>query len=254
MFTGKGLTYGGSLGRKEATGFGLCYLLEAMLKKAGESPEGKTAVVSGSGNVAIYAIEKLLAMGGRVIAMSDSDGFVVDEAGIRLDVVKQIKEKERGRISRYAELVKGSRYEEKSRGIWQVPCKIALPCATQNEMDEEGARALVKNGVTAVAEGANMPLTHAAIAVLKEAGVAYAPGKAANAGGVSVSALEMSQNSMRLSWPFEEVDEKLKGIMKRIFQRIDETAEAYGHPGDYAFGANIAGFGKVAEAMMAQMT
>ena len=252
VFTGKGLSYGGSLGRKQATGFGLCYLLDAMLKASGLGIEGQRAIVSGSGNVAIYAAEKLQEMGGIVVAMSDSQGFVVDEQGIRLDVLKQIKEVERARISEYAARVPGSRYQEGSAGIWTVPCKVALPCATQNEMDAEGAKALVKNGVLAVAEGANMPLNHAAIEVLKQHGVLYAPGKAANAGGVATSALEMSQNSMRLSWPFEEVDQKLKAIMEGIFTSIATTAEQYGHPGDYALGANIAGFRKVAEAMLAQ--
>jgi len=252
VLTGKGLGYGGSLVRPQATGYGLCYLLDAMLKKHGLGVAGQRVVVSGSGNVSTYAAEKAQQMGGRVVAMSDSVGFVVDEAGIDLTVMKQIKEVERQRISEYARRVKGSRYVEGSRGIWTVPCQLALPCATQNELDRAGAEALVAGGVKAVAEGANMPLTHEAVALLREKGVLFAPGKAANAGGVAVSALEMSQNSMRQQWTFDEVDAKLKGIMENIFIQISQAAEAYGAADDYSLGANIAGFVKVAQAMMAQ--
>ena len=253
VLTGKGLTWGGSLGRKEATGYGLCYLVEAMLKANGHEVAGKTAVVSGSGNVAIYACEKITAMGAKVVAMSDSNGYVYDPKGIRLDVVKQIKEVERGRIKEYAQRVEGATYTEGFRGIWTIPCQIALPCATQNELDGEGAKALVAGGVIAVGEGANMPSTLEATEIFQQAGVLFAPGKAANAGGVAVSALEMSQNSMRLSWTAEEVDQKLQGIMNGIFTKISEAAKEYAEsPIDYVTGANIAGFLKVVDAMMAQ--
>ncbi len=252
VITGKGLSYGGSLVRTQATGYGLCYLLEAMLSKHGKAVDGHPVIVSGSGNVAIYAAEKATQMGGRVVAMSDSAGYIHDPEGIRLDVIKQIKEVERGRISAYADRVKGSSYKEGCRGIWQIPCTIALPCATQNEMDQEGAKALVTNGVQAVAEGANMPLNHEAVTVLKANGVLYAPGKAANAGGVAVSALEMCQNSTRQAWSFDEVDSKLKDIMVNIFTGISLAAETYSAPGDYALGANVAGFLKVSDAMIRQ--
>ena len=253
VLTGKGLTWGGSLGRKEATGYGLCYLVEAMLKANGHEVAGKTAVVSGSGNVAIYACEKITALGAQVVAMSDSNGYVYDPKGIRLDVVKQIKEVERGRIKEYAQRVEGATYTEGFRGIWTIPCQIALPCATQNELDGEGAKALVAGGVIAVGEGANMPSTLEATEIFQQAGVLFAPGKAANAGGVAVSALEMSQNSMRLSWTAEEVDQKLQGIMNGIFTKISEAAKEYAEsPIDYVTGANIAGFLKVVDAMMAQ--
>ena len=252
VLTGKGLTYGGSLARKEATGFGLCYLVEEMLRENGHEVAGKTVVVSGSGNVAIYAAEKISAMGGKVVAMSDSNGYVYDAEGIDLALVKEIKEVRRGRIREYVEEKKAARYAEGCRGIWTVPCQIALPCATQNELDLEGAKALIANGVVAVGEGANMPTTIEATGALKQAGVLFAPGKAANAGGVATSALEMSQNSQRLSWTFDEVDAKLKGIMVRIFRMADDAAKEYGMPGNYVMGANIAGFLKVAEAMMAQ--
>ena len=251
VLTGKGLSYGGSLARKEATGFGLCYLTNAMLKKHNIEIAGKRVVVSGSGNVAIYAAQKITELGGKVVAMSDSNGYVVDENGINLDVVKQIKEVERGRIKEYAERVPGSVYAEGFRGIWTVKCDIALPCATQNELDETGAKALIANGVIAVAEGANMPTTYEATLALQKAGVLFAPGKAANAGGVATSALEMSQNSQRLSWTFEEVDAKLKGIMENIFAAIDSAAEEYDAKDNYVVGANIAGFLKVADAMLA---
>ena len=251
VLTGKGLSYGGSLARKEATGFGLCYLTNAMLKKHGIEVAGKRVVVSGSGNVAIYAAQKITEMGGKVVAMSDSNGYVVDEDGIKLDVVKQIKEVERGCIKEYAARVPGSVYTEGCRQIWTVKCDIALPCATQNELDENGAKALIANGVVAVAEGANMPTTYEATLALQKAGVLFAPGKAANAGGVATSALEMSQNSLRLSWTFEEVDARLKGIMENIFAAIDSAAEEYDAKDNYVVGANIAGFLKVADAMLA---
>ena len=251
VLTGKGLSYGGSLARKEATGFGLCYLTAAMLRKHSIGVEGKRIVVSGSGNVAIYAAQKITSMGGKVVAMSDSNGYIVDENGVNLDVIKQIKEVERGRIKEYAARVPGAVYTEGFRGIWTVKCDIALPCATQNELDEEGARALIANGVIAVAEGANMPTTYEATLALQKAGVLFAPGKAANAGGVATSALEMSQNSLRLSWTFDEVDARLKGIMENIFAAIDSAAEEYGAKDNYVVGANIAGFLKVADAMLA---
>ena len=253
VLTGKGLTYGGSLARKEATGFGLCYFVDEMLacmKK--ESFKGKTVVVSGSGNVAIYANQKATELGGKVVAMSDSNGYVYDPNGINLDVVKQIKEVERGRIKEYVNRVKGAEYHEGCSGIWTVKCDIALPCATQNEINEESAKALVKNGVIAVGEGANMPSTPEAIAVFQNAGVLFAPAKAANAGGVATSALEMSQNSQRLSWTFQEVDAKLKTIMVNIFHNAYNAAEKYGMKGNLVAGANIAGFEKVADAMLAQ--
>ena len=222
-----------------------------MLRKHGMDMSGKRIVVSGSGNVAIYAAQKATEMGGTVIAMSDSNGYIVDEKGVDLAVVKQIKEVERGRIRAYAARVPGAVYTEGCRGIWQVKCDIALPCATQNELDETGAKALIANGCKAVAEGANMPTTYEATLLLQGAGVLFAPGKAANAGGVAVSALEMSQNSMRLAWTFDEVDKKLEGIMENIFAAIDHAAAEYGAEGNYVSGANIAGFLKVADAMMA---
>ncbi len=252
VLTGKGLTWGGSLGRKQATGFGLCYLVKAMMEHNGKTVAGKTAVVSGSGNVAIYACEKITTMGAKVVAMSDSNGYVYDANGINLDVVKQIKEVERGRIKEYAERVPGAVYTEGCKGIWTIPCQIALPCATQNELDEASAKALIANGVEAVGEGANMPSTIEATEAFQKAGVLFAPGKAANAGGVACSALEMTQNSMRLSWTAEEVDEKLQGIMVGIFNKVDEAAKEYATEGDYVAGANIAGFLKVADAMLAQ--
>ena len=252
VLTGKGLSYGGSLARKEATGFGLCYFTRAMLRRHGLDVTGKRVVVSGSGNVAIYAAQKIAQMGAKVVAMSDSNGFIVDENGVDLAVVKQIKEVERGRIREYAQRVPGAIYTEGSHGIWRVRCDIALPCATQNELDEADAQALIANGCIDVAEGANMPTTLAATQALQAAGVLFAPGKASNAGGVAVSALEMSQNSQRLSWTFAEVDEKLVGIMESIFAAADAAAAEYGAPDNYVVGANIAGFLKVADAMMAQ--
>ena len=252
VLTGKGLTWGGSLARTQATGYGLCYLTQAMLKANGKDVAGKTVVVSGSGNVAIYATEKITQMGGKVVAMSDSNGYIHDPNGIKLDVVKQLKEVERKRIKEYVKAVPTATYTEGCAGIWTIPCQIALPCATQNEINEASAKALIANGVEAVGEGANMPSTLEATAAFQQAGVLFAPAKAANAGGVAVSALEMSQNSMRLSWTFDEVDAKLKDIMVGIFHKIDEAAKEYATPGDYVAGANIAGFLKVADAMMAQ--
>ena len=251
-FTGKGLTFGGSIGRTQATGYGLLYLTDAMLRANRLAIKGMKVVVSGSGNVAIYAAEKATELGAQVVAMSDSGGSVTDEAGINLELLKQIKFEERGRISEYPARAGRGRFREGAASIWQVPCDLALPCATQNELDLDSAQALVKNGVKAVAEGANMPTTLEATEFFQKNQVLFASGKAANAGGVSVSALEMSQNAMRLSWSFEEVDRQLKDIMENIFRSISETAAKYGKPTDYVTGANIAGFLKVAEAMMAQ--
>ena len=251
VLTGKGLTYGGSLARTEATGYGLLYFTNAMLKRNGMSMEGKTVVVSGAGNVAIYATEKATQLGAKVVTLSDSTGWVYDAEGIDLAAVKEIKEVKRQRLSEYTKYRPNAEYHE-GKGVWSVPCDIALPCATQNELNKEDAEMLVKNGVIAVAEGANMPSTMEATEVFQKNGVLFAPGKASNAGGVATSALEMSQNSMRLSWTFEEVDAKLQGIMENIFKQADEAAEKYGHPKDYVMGANIAGFVKVADAMLAQ--
>ena len=252
VLTGKGLTWGGSLARKEATGDGLCYFTQAMMERNGKTIAGKTVVVSGSGNVAIYAVQKITEMGAKVVAMSDSNGYIYDPDGIKLDVVKQLKEVERKRIKEYVKAVPTATYTEGCSGIWTIPCQIALPCATQNEINEASAKALIANGVEAVGEGANMPSTLEATAAFQQAGVLFAPAKAANAGGVAVSALEMSQNSQRLSWTFEEVDAKLKDIMVNIFAKVDLAAHEYAKEGDYVAGANIAGFLKVADAMMAQ--
>ena len=252
VLTGKGLTYGGSLARKEATGFGLCYLTQEMLRCNGKDVAGKTVVISGSGNVAIYAAQKIIEMGAKVVAMSDSNGYIHDANGVNLEVIKQLKEVERKRIKEYVKAVPTATYTEGCSGIWTIPCQIALPCATQNEIDENSAKTLIANGVEAVGEGANMPSTLEATAAFQQAGVLFAPAKAANAGGVAVSALEMSQNSQRLSWTFEEVDAKLKDIMIEIFHKVDLAAKEYATPGDYVAGANIAGFLKVADAMMAQ--
>ena len=250
VLTGKGLTYGGSLVRTEATGYGLCYFTDEMLKcMKNESFKGKTVVISGSGNAAIYATEKATELGAKVVALSDSNGYVYDENGIKLDVVKQIKEVERGRISEYAKRVPGSVYTEGCKGIWTIKCDIALPCATQNELDGESADALIANGVIAVAEGANMPCTPEATEKFLSAGVLFGPAKAANAGGVATSGLEMSQNSERLSWTFEEVDAKLHGIMVNIFHNAYNAAKEFGYDGNLVVGANIAGFLKVADAM-----
>ena len=252
VLTGKGLTYGGSLARKEATGFGLCYFTNEMLKANGMSFKGKTVLVSGSGNVAIYACQKATEYGAKVVAMSDSNGYIYDKNGIDLDAIKQIKEVERKRIVEYLNYHKDAEYHEGCKGIWTIPCDIALPCATQNEIDGESAKILAKNGCKVVSEGANMPSTPEAIDVYFANKMLYGPAKAANAGGVATSGLEMSQNSIRLSWTFEEVDEKLHNIMISIFKACDEASKQYGMPGNYMAGANIAGFLKVAEAMKAQ--
>lgn len=250
VLTGKGLSYGGSLARTEATGYGLLYFTREMLAAfKNDTLKGKTVVISGSGNVAIYACEKAQEMGANVITLSDSNGYIVDKAGIKLDVVKQIKEVERGRIAEYAKRVPGSEYHEDCKGVWTVKCDVALPCATQNEIDLEAAEALIKNGVFAVAEGANMPSTPEAIEAFLKAGVLFGPAKAANAGGVATSGLEMSQNSERLSWSFEEVNQKLDTIMVNIFKAAASAAKEYGHEGNLVIGANIAGFLKVADAM-----
>ena len=252
VLTGKGLTYGGSLARTEATGYGLCYFTDEMLRANGRSFEGQRVIISGSGNVATYANQKATQLGGKVIAMSDSNGYIVDENGIDYKLIKEIKEVKRARIKTYLDYVPTARYVEGCAGIWTVPCDIALPCATQNELDGASAQALVKNGCFAVAEGANMPSTPEAIAIFQANGVLFGPAKAANAGGVATSGLEMSQNSLRLSWTFDEVDEKLHGIMTNIYHNAARAAEEYGMPGNLVTGANIAGFLKVAEAMLWQ--
>lgn len=252
VLTGKGVGYGGSLARTEATGYGTVYFVNEMLKDQGESFEGKTVVVSGSGNVAIYAIEKATQFGAKVVACSDSNGYVYDKNGIDLALVKQLKEVERKRISEYVKSHPEAEYHEGCSGIWSIPCDIALPCATQNEIDEESAKTLVSNGVKAVGEGANMPSTLEAIDVFLNNGVLFGPAKAANAGGVAVSALEMAQNSARISWTFEEVDAKLHEIMINIYRQSKDASEEYGHSGNLVYGANIAGFLKVADAMMTQ--
>ena len=253
VLTGKGLSFGGSLVRTEATGYGLCYLTQEMLSKMkGDSFQGKTVVISGSGNVAIFACQKATELGATVVALSDSNGYIHDPKGIDLDVVKDIKLGHRGRIREYADRVPGSTYTEGFRGIWSIPCDIALPCATQNEIDGEIAKVIVKNGCLAVAEGANMPCLPEAIQEFQRAGVLFAPAKAANAGGVATSGLEMSQNSMRYAWSFEEVDRRLKTIMTNIFHNIYTAAEECGKPGDLVLGANIAGFMKVADVMLSQ--
>ena len=251
VLTGKGLTYGGSLARKEATGYGLLYFTNAMLKRNGHDLKGKTVVVSGAGNVAIYATEKATQLGAKVVTLSDSTGWIYDAEGIDLEAVKEIKEVNRQRLSEYVKYRPNAQYHE-GKGVWSVKCDVALPCATQNELHLEDAKMLVSNGCIAVAEGANMPTTMDATAYLQEQGVLFAPGKASNAGGVATSALEMSQNSERLSWTFEEVDSRLKGIMEAIFQKADEAAAKYGMEGNYVAGANIAGFEKVVDAMRAQ--
>ena len=250
VLTGKGLSYGGSLARTEATGYGLLYFTEEMMScMKNDSVKGKTVVVSGSGNVAIYATEKAQALGAKVVALSDSNGYIYDPNGIKLDVVKQIKEVERGRIKEYVNRVEGATYTEGCKGIWTIKCDIALPCATQNEIDGESAEILLKNGVQVVAEGANMPSTPEAIDKFLAAGILFGPAKAANAGGVATSGLEMSQNSERLSWTFEEVDAKLKQIMINIFHNAYDRSKEYDVEGNLVVGANIAGFLKVADAM-----
>ena len=252
VLTGKGLTYGGSLARTQATGYGLCYFTDEMLKEAGKSFKDATVVISGSGNVAIYACEKAMTLGAKVVAMSDSNGYIYDANGIDLDAVKEIKEVRRARIKEYVDTHPNAQYHEGCSGIWGIKCDIALPCATQNEINEESAKKLIANGCYAVAEGANMPSTPEAIAAFQGAGLLFGPAKAANAGGVATSALEMSQNSMRYSWTFEEVDEKLHGIMVNIYKNTSKAAADYGMAGNFVAGANIAGFLKVAEAMKAQ--
>ncbi|MGN1343800.1 MAG: NADP-specific glutamate dehydrogenase [Traorella sp.] len=252
VLTGKGLEWGGSLARTQATGYGLCYFTDALLKDHNQTFEGKRVVVSGSGNVAIYAAEKATQLGAKVVAMSDSNGYVYDEKGIDLDYVKDIKEVRRARIKEYLNKHPEAVYEEGSMNIWTIPCDIALPCATQNELDEEHAQILVNHGCIAVCEGANMPTTPKAIHVLQSNGVLYAPGKASNAGGVACSGLEMSQNSQRYSYSFEEVDGKLKDIMENIYHTVSKTAKEYGVEDNFVVGANIAGFEKVAKAMQAQ--
>ncbi len=252
VLTGKGLTYGGSLARTQATGYGLCYFTDEMLKAHGKSFKGQTVVVSGSGNVAIYAVEKATELGAKVVAMSDSNGYVYDKDGIDLGIVKQLKEVERKRIKEYVTLKPGAEYHEGPHGIWTIKCDIALPCATQNEVNGEDAKKLAANGCFCVSEGANMPSTPEAIDVYFENNMLYGPAKASNAGGVATSGLEMTQNSMRLSWTFEEVDEKLHGIMVSIFKSVEAAAKEYGMEGNYMAGANIAGFIKVAESMKAQ--
>ena len=251
VLTGKGLTYGGSLARTEATGYGLVYLVDELLKCKGDTLEGKTVAVSGAGNVAIYATEKATQLGAKVVTLSDSNGWIYDENGIDLDLVKDIKEVRRGRIKEYIEKHPEAVYHE-GTGVWTVPCDVALPCATQNELHLDDAKALVANGCKVVAEGANMPTTLEATEYLQANKIYFVPGKASNAGGVATSALEMSQNSMRLSWSFDEVDEKLRGIMVNIFHSIDDAAKAYGVEDYFVAGANIAGFKKVADAMLAQ--
>ena len=251
VLTGKGLSYGGSLARTEATGYGLIYMTEELMKCHGQDMAGKVCVVSGSGNVAIYAIQKAQQLGAKVVTCSDSTGWVYDPEGIDVALLKEVKEVKRARLTEYAAARPSAEYHE-GRGVWAVKCDIALPCATQNELLLDDAKALVANGVTAVCEGANMPTTLDATKYLQENGVLFVPGKAANAGGVATSALEMSQNSERLSWTFEEVDAKLNQIMVNIYHNIDEAAKRYGKEGDYVAGANIAGFEKVVDAMLAQ--
>ena len=251
VLTGKGLSYGGSLARKEATGYGLCYFTDCMLKDAGKSFEGATVIVSGAGNVATYACQKATELGAKVVAMCDSNGYVYDADGIDLNLMKQVKEVERKRIKEYAARKSGVEYHEGCSGIWTIPCDIALPCATQNELNLDSAKALLANGCFAVAEGANMPCTPEAVDLFQENGILFAPAKAANAGGVAVSALEMSQNSMRFFWSFEEVDEKLKGIMTDLYKNASNAAAEYGMAGKLVAGANIAGCMKVANSMLA---
>ena len=251
VLTGKGLNFGGSLARTEATGYGLLYFTDAMLRKNGETLKGKTVAISGAGNVAIYAAQKATELGAKVVTMTDSTGWIYDEEGIDLDAIKEIKEVKRERLSTYKNYRPNAVYTE-GKGVWSTKCDVALPCATQNELHLEDAKMLVANGCIAVAEGANMPTTLEATEYLLEHGILFAPGKASNAGGVATSALEMSQNSARLSWTFEEVDAKLKDIMENIFAQADAAAEKYGYPKNYVVGANIAGFTKVADAMLAQ--
>ena len=252
VLTGKSIPCGGSLARTEATGYGLCYFTDEMLKDNNDSFKGKTVVISGSGNVATYATQKATQLGAKVVAVSDSNGYIYDPEGIDYKIMKEIKEVKRDRIKTYVNYSKTAKYTEGCKGIWTIPCDIALPCATQNELDGESAKILIKNGVKAVAEGANMPSTPEAIEAFQAAGVLFGPAKAANAGGVATSALEMSQNSQRLAWTFEEVDQKLHGIMVNIYKQASEAAKKYGMEGNLVAGANIAGFEKVANAMLWQ--
>jgi len=252
VLTGKGLKWGGSLARTEATGYGLVYIVNEALQEAGESFKGKTVVISGSGNVAIYATEKVQQLGGKVVALSDSNGFIYDPDGIKLDTVKQLKEVERKRIKEYVGIHKSAKYTEGCSGIWTLKCDIALPCATQNELDQASAKTLVENGCKYVGEGANMPTTPEGVEIFQDSGVVFLPGKAANAGGVAVSGLEMAQNSQRIPWTFEKTDAELKIIMQNIYKSSSEAAEEYGCKGDFVAGANIAGFIKVADAMLDQ--
>lgn len=252
VLTGRGLSYGGSLVRKEATGYGLAYITERALKDLNDSLKGKTVIVSGSGNVAIYACKKAIELGAKVVAMSDSNGYIYDKNGVNLSVIQDIKEVRRARIKEYANEVSGSEYHEGCSGIWSIPCDVAFPCATQNEIDENGAASLIKNGVKCVAEGANMPSTLGAISAFQAAKILFLPAKAANAGGVATSALEMAQSSGRLYWNAKRVDETLKEIMEGIYKNISSAAARYGVKGDFVAGANIAGFEKVADAMLAQ--
>lgn len=251
VLTGKGLSYGGSLARSEATGYGLVYFVNEYLRTKGDSFEGKRVVISGAGNVALYAAQKATELGATVLTLSDSTGWVYDEAGINVEAARELKEVKRERISEYLRYQSSARYT-KGRGVWDVACDIALPCATQNELHEDDARKLISQNCSVVAEGANMPTTYEATKLLQENGVAFFPGKAANAGGVATSALEMAQNSARVSWSFQQVDEKLNDIMVNIFNQCHDAAEQYGLPGNFVAGANIAGFKKVADAMMAQ--
>ncbi len=250
ILTGKGLNWGGSLVRTEATGYGLVYFIDEMLKGAKKSMDGAICVISGSGNAAIYAAQKAIEIGAKCVAMSDSNGYIHDQSGIKLDTIQQLKEVERRRIKDYLHYHPNAKYFEGSSGIWTIPCQIAMPCATQNELDGEAAKTLVKNGVIAVGEGANMPCTPDAADIFIEAGVLFGPGKAANAGGVATSGLEMQQNDMRMSWEFAEVDARLKNIMKYIYVATRSAAEEYGCPGNFVVGANVAGFVNVANAMM----
>ncbi len=253
VLTGKGLSYGGSLFRTQATGYGLCYYVESMLQVLKQtSLEGKNVVVSGSGNVAIYAAEKATQFGAKVIAMSDSNGYIYDKDGIKLDLIKEIKEEKRGRVKDYVDEVKTAKFNNKFKEIWNIPCDVALPCATQNELDLDAAKALIKNGVICVAEGANMPSTAEAADAFLEAKIPFGPGKAANAGGVACSGLEMSQNSMRYNWNFQEVDARIQGIMQDIFNVGYEASKMYGREGDLVLGSNVAGFLKVCDAMIYQ--
>ncbi len=252
VLTGKGLSFGGSLARKEATGYGLCYYTKEMLKSAGLTFEDKTVTVTGSGNVAIYAAEKATELGAVVVAMSDSNGYIYDPKGIDIEVIKEIKEKNRQRIKEYLNYKSGAEYNENWRDIFKIPVNIVLPCATQNEIDKEMAKIIINNGTLAVAEGANMPSDPEAVELFKQADLLFAPSKAANAGGVATSGLEMSQDSLRLSWSFEEIDRRLKDIMSNIYRQCEESAAEMGQPGNLPVGANVAGFRKVADAMIAQ--